>query len=91
MTQHEIKNILEIGVMLSSERDLEKLLARVLDCVMDLARCDAGTLYLLEGDHLAFKLMRNSSGRCPRCRWTGSTCAPCPSWTVGPSPSTMCT
>ncbi len=61
MTQHEIKNILEIGVMLSSERDLEKLLARVLDCVMDLARCDAGTLYLLEGDHLAFKLMRNRS------------------------------
>ncbi len=61
MTRYEIKNILEIGVMLSSERDLDKLLARVLDCVMDLARCDAGTLYLLEGDALAFQLMRNRS------------------------------
>ncbi len=61
MTQQEFQNILEVGVMLSSERDLDKLLARALDCVMDLARCDAGTLYLLEGDKLAFKLMRNRS------------------------------
>lgn len=48
-------------MLLSSERDLNRLLERVLDCVMELARCDAGTLYLLDGDALRFKIMRNNT------------------------------
>ncbi len=58
-----MKKVLEVGVLLSSERNLDRLLGRVLDCVMELARCDAGTLYLLDGDALRFKIMRNKTLR----------------------------
>ena len=45
-----MKKILEVGVLLSSERDIHQLLEQILSCVMELAHCDAGTLYLLDGD-----------------------------------------
>lgn len=61
MNQHEIKKVLEVGILLSAERDLPRLLEQILTCVMDLARCDAGTLYLRDGDALRFKIMRNNS------------------------------
>ncbi len=54
-----MERILKIGVQLSAERDLNRLLDQLLTCVMDLANCDAGTLYLLDGDVLRFKIMRN--------------------------------
>lgn len=54
-----MERILKIGVQLSAERDLNRLLEKLLTCVMELARCDAGTLYLLDGDVLRFKIMRN--------------------------------
>lgn len=54
-----MKRILEIGVQLSAERDLNRLLEQILACVMELARCDAGTLYLRDGDTLRFKIMHN--------------------------------
>lgn len=63
MKQEDMDKILEIGVSLSSERDLNRLLTQILLCVMDLAHCDAGTLYLLEGDVLRFKIMRNNTLR----------------------------
>ena len=56
MTQEEIVKILKVGVLLSYERDLNRLLEEILACLMDLAHCDAGTLYLLEGDALRFKI-----------------------------------
>lgn len=59
MTQEQMKKVLEIGVKLSSERDLDKLLEDILTCVMELARCDAGTLYLLDKDVLRFQVSRN--------------------------------
>lgn len=61
MRQEEMKKILKIGVLLSSERDLDCLLERILSCVMELANCDAGTLYLREGDALQFEIMRNDT------------------------------
>lgn len=61
MTQEEIKKILNIGVLLSSERDPNKLLEYILNCVMELSHCDAGTLYLLENDTLQFRIMRNNT------------------------------
>ena len=61
MRQEEMKKILEIGVLLSAERDLDCLLERILGCVMELANCDAGTLYLREGDTLQFEIMRNDT------------------------------
>ena len=61
MTQDEINRILQIGVELSSERDTDRLLEHILDCVMELAHCDAGTLYLYEDGMLQFRLMKNNS------------------------------
>ncbi len=59
MRQEDMQKVLEIGVLLSSERDHNRLLEQILECVMDLAHCDAGTLYLLDKDHLRFKILRN--------------------------------
>lgn len=59
MRDSDVKKLLNIGVLLSAERDLNRLLERILDCVMDLATCDAGTLYLLRDNALHFRIMRN--------------------------------
>ena len=61
MREKDMKNLLQIGVLLSAERDLNRLLERILACVMELAGCDAGTLYLLDGDKLRFRIMRNNT------------------------------
>lgn len=59
MRQDEIKKLLEVGVLLSAERDINRLLEKILACVMDLSHCDAGTLYLVDGDALRFRIMCN--------------------------------
>ena len=61
MTQESMKKVLETGVMLSSERDLNRLLDKALMSVMEMANCDAGTLYLLEDGALHFKIMHTNS------------------------------
>lgn len=61
MTQQEIRKILDLGVLLSTQRDKNKLLARILDCMMELAHCDAGTLYLLKNNTLQFRILRNDT------------------------------
>lgn len=61
MTQEAMKKVLRAGVMLSSERDLNRLLDTVLMSIMELANCDAGTLYLLEDGALHFKIMHTNS------------------------------
>lgn len=61
MTQEAMKKVLQAGVMLSSERDLDRLLDQILVSIMELANCDAGTLYLLEEDALRFKIMHTNS------------------------------
>ena len=58
MTTKEMEEILRIGVLLSEKRNLNQLLQEILDCMMKLAHCDAGTLYLKEGDYLHFRIMR---------------------------------
>lgn len=61
MTQEQMNRVLKIGVKLSDQRDLDKLLEEILSCVMELASCDAGTLYLLDGGVLRFRFSRNLS------------------------------
>ena len=61
MNQADVKKILEMGVLLSSEQNLDYLLEHILQSIMELARCDAGTLYLLEDGALHFKIMRNDT------------------------------
>lgn len=61
MREEKFRTFLEVGVSLSAERDYNRLLERILLCVMELSNCDAGTLYLLEGGALHFKIMRNNT------------------------------
>ncbi len=61
MTQENINKILEIGILLSSEHDVNRLLEQILSCAMELTHCDAGTLYLLDNDVLRFRIMRNNT------------------------------
>ena len=61
----ERKELSEIGIALSAERDLEKLLTRVLKEGRNLGNCEAASLYLLkrseQGEReLVFKLTQNS-------------------------------
>ncbi len=61
MEKQGIHKILEIGVLLSAQRDINRLLEQILTCVMVLAHCDGGTLYLLDQDVLRFKIMHNNT------------------------------
>ena len=61
MREQDINTILDIGVSLSAEKDLNRLLEKILSQMMELTNCDAGTLYLLDGDALRFKIMRNDT------------------------------
>lgn len=61
MTENEVKKILNVGVLLSSERSINKLLEKILISVMEISNCDAGTLYLLEQEELHFVIMRNNA------------------------------
>lgn len=54
MTVKEMERILQLCIAITGERDREKLLSQILNTAMDIACCDAGTLYLLEEDGLHF-------------------------------------
>lgn len=54
MRTEEMERLLNLCIALTSEHDREILLSQILDTAMDLAGCDAGTLYLLEEDGLSF-------------------------------------
>lgn len=57
MNQISIGKLLEIGIALSKEKDGERLQELILNTAMEITNCDGGTLYILNGDHLDFKLM----------------------------------
>lgn len=48
MTNEMIPRFLEISLALTGERDRVSLLTHILDAAIDIAHCDAGTLYLLD-------------------------------------------
>jgi HD-GYP domain-containing protein (c-di-GMP phosphodiesterase class II) len=52
-----------IGASLSSERDINRLLERILDAAKKITRADAGTLYLLDhvNKQLTFEILHNDS------------------------------
>jgi HD-GYP domain-containing protein (c-di-GMP phosphodiesterase class II) len=64
----QLRAITEVGIALSSERDLHSLLRTILTQARRLARADAGSLYLVEGegrDKLRFVLAQNDSLQVP--------------------------
>lgn len=58
-----LEQLTEIGVSLSSERDLNRLLENILLAAMGITRADGGTLYVPAQDkrHLHFAIVRNHS------------------------------
>ena len=64
-SEEDVKRLTTIGVALSAESDLDKLLARILEAAQDTACCDAASLFLLDEKasppDLVFKLTRNDS------------------------------
>lgn len=66
MSQNEwpsdtLKQLNEIGIALSSTRDTDTLLEQILLAAKQLAKADGGTLYLLDGEVLHFKILRTDS------------------------------
>ncbi|MDO9566163.1 MAG: HD domain-containing phosphohydrolase [Candidatus Desulfaltia sp.] len=61
--QKQIKQLAEIGLALSGEKNINKLLEMIIDEARDLSNADAGTLYTVDGDklHLSFEIMQNDS------------------------------
>jgi len=54
-----LEDILELGIALTTERDLYSLLERVLETARRFTGAEAGTLFLREGDHLRFAVVQN--------------------------------
>jgi len=60
---HRLKELNEIGIALSKQRDLNSLLETILDAAKRITHADAGTLYLHDEDQraLRFEILRNDS------------------------------
>jgi len=54
-----LKELIQIGIGLTSERDLASLPARILTEARRFTHAEAGTLYLRDGDHLRFAAVQN--------------------------------
>ncbi len=55
------RKLIEIGIALSRERDHNRLMEQILLEAKSLCNADGGTLYLRDGDHLGFAIMRTDS------------------------------
>lgn len=60
---HRLKDLNEIGIALSQQRDLNSLLETILVAAMRITHADAGTLYLHEREQrvLRFEILRNNT------------------------------
>lgn len=64
-TQRDLQELTKIGVLLSSEKDTDKLLELILTKSREITNCDAGSLYLIEEKEgekrLLFKMAQNDT------------------------------
>jgi HD-GYP domain-containing protein (c-di-GMP phosphodiesterase class II) len=58
-----IKQLTRIGLALSAEKNISRLLEIIVDFARELSNADAGTLYILDEDktHLRFEIMQNDT------------------------------
>lgn len=56
-----VKELLDIGIALSAEKDYRVLLERILSEARRMTHCDAGTLYFVEGNYLKFEIIQNET------------------------------
>ena len=57
----QIGRLLTIGIALSTEKDHNRLLEMIVSEARRFTNCDAGTLYLKQGEQLEFKIIQNQS------------------------------
>jgi len=57
----DLKKMVDLGTLLSTEKDNDKLLTKIVDAMMDITCADGGTLYLLEDNKLEFKVLITKS------------------------------
>ena len=61
LTTSDLRDVVRISIELSAEKDRSRLLEKLLATAMDIADCDAGTLYLYRDDALVFRIMKTLS------------------------------
>ena len=61
LTFDELKDIVDINIEISNEKNKNKLFSLMINTAMKIANCDAGTLYLYKNDTLVFKVMKTLS------------------------------
>jgi HlyD family secretion protein len=59
--KERLKRLINVGMALSYEKDIDRVLELVLEAAKELTYADAGTLYLLENEKLHFKILQNDS------------------------------
>jgi putative two-component system response regulator len=59
--KQQVEKLNKIGIALSSEHNLEKLLEQIVSQALILAHCDAGSIYIKESDVLAFMVAQNNT------------------------------
>ncbi len=59
--REELREVVHIGIELTTEKDKNRLLEKMLIKAMDISGCDAGTLYLFRDNCLHFKIMKTLS------------------------------
>ena len=61
LQKERLRELNKIGAALSTVRDLDQLLDKILTSSMEITNSDSGSLYLVEEEHLRFKWARNQS------------------------------
>lgn len=61
MNEKDFQEILDIGIALSSEHDLSKLLDKILSKAQEVTGADGGSIYLVKKDKMIFKASRNKT------------------------------
>ena len=61
MLEKEFQEILDVGISLSSEHDLDALLNMILAKAQQLTRADGGSVYLVHKNRMVFKASRNDT------------------------------
>ncbi len=85
-TQKKLQTLVQSGIALTAENDMDRLLQKIFDNARDLARADGGALYLRdEVDNLCFEIMQNAQGETVRAHATDGTAGFAPIPIQGPS------
>lgn len=61
LSKRELRDVVNIGIALTTEKDKNRLLEMILWKAMQISNCDAGTLYLYKNEVLEFKIMKTLS------------------------------